>query len=233
MTSNNSLSCPYCRNHFTSEWLDDEEATWVGKDQRGNHCWVRSGSCVACERPIVIVSASTAQRFNSLSNGAVPAGDTAYYSVVFPKTSNRRPVPPEVPLDFSKDYLEACLILSDSPQASAALSRRCLQHILRERAGVKHSDLYNEISEVINSGSLPSHIVDVMDTVRDMGNAASHPINNPVTGQIVPVERQDAEWCLEIIEMLHDFYFVLPAQNERRLNAWSQRKTRISDVVDG
>ena len=93
--------------------------------------------------------------------------------------------------------------------------------------------LYNEISEVINSGALPSHIVDVMDTVRDMGNTAAHPINNPVTGQIVPVEREDAEWCLEIIEMLHDFYFVLPAQNERRLNAWSQRKTRISDVVDG
>jgi len=57
--------------------------------------------------------------------------------LVNPKGSNRPPVPPEVPPDFTEDYIEACLVLPDSPKASAALSRRCLQHILGEKAGVK------------------------------------------------------------------------------------------------
>jgi len=32
-------------------------------------------------------------------------------------------------------------VLSDSEKASAALSRRCLEHLLREKAGVKQDDL--------------------------------------------------------------------------------------------
>ena len=119
------------------------------------------------------------------------------------------------------------------PQSSAALSRRCLQHILREKAGVKHSNLYNEINEVTGRSDLPSHIVDVLHTIRDMGNTAAHPIKNDVTGEIVPVEMGDAEWCLDVIEALHDFYFVLPAQNKERMEKWNQRKTQGPDVSSG
>ena len=101
-----------------------------------------------------------------------------------------------------------------------------MQHILREKAGVKNSNLYKEIQEVIGSGTLPPHVVQVIDTICDMGNTAVHPFNNPNTGEIVPVGRDDAEWCLEIVEMLHDFYFVLPAENQRRLPEWQQRKSQ-------
>jgi hypothetical protein len=44
-------------------------------------------------------------------------------------------LPSEVPPEFANDYKEACLIIANSPKASAALSRRCLQNILREKAG--------------------------------------------------------------------------------------------------
>lgn len=61
--------------------------------------------------------------------------------LVHPKGSNRPPVPHQVPQKLADDYVEACIVLPDSPKASAALSRRCLQNILREKAKVKPRDL--------------------------------------------------------------------------------------------
>ena len=138
-------------------------------------------------------------------------------TLIHPKGTNRQPVPPEVPQEYAEDYTEACLILADSPKASAALSRRCLQHILREQAGVKPGKLSNEIQEVIRSNTLPSGLAELLDVPRELGNIAAHPIENSDTGLIVPVEPWEAEWCLEVIEALHDYYFVTPARNAKRL----------------
>ena len=91
-----------------------------------------------------------------------------------------------------------------------------MQHILREKASVKHSTLYNEIQEVIKSGLLPPSIVEVIDVPRKVGNAAAHPLESEA-GLIVPVEPWQAEWCLEVIEALFEHYFVAPARNAERL----------------
>jgi len=82
----------------------------------------------------------------------------------------------EVTKIFAEDYIEACLVISDSPKASAALSKRCLQNILREVAKVKPGNLYNEIQQVIDSGNLPSYIVDAIDAVRNIGNLLHTPL---------------------------------------------------------
>src|SRR5690242_10129474 len=42
--------------------------------------------------------------------------------LIRPKGSNRPPAPSEVPKEIAEDYSEACLVLPDSPKASAALS---------------------------------------------------------------------------------------------------------------
>ena len=44
--------------------------------------------------------------------------------MVYPLGSTRPPCPKEVPDAISKDYNQACLIESLSPEASAALARR-------------------------------------------------------------------------------------------------------------
>lgn len=131
--------------------------------------------------------------------------------MVHPKGSNRRPVPSEVPTMLADDYNGACLVLPDSAEASAALSRRCLQNLLREKAGVKHTELADEIQQVIDSGTLPSHLIDVIDAVRNVGNFGAHPIKSKKTGEILPVEPQEAEWNLDVLEAFFDFYFVQPS----------------------
>jgi hypothetical protein len=110
---------------------------------------------------------------------------------------------------FKPRNLAVCI--TDSAKASAALSRRCLQHILREVEKVKYSDLNSEIQEVLNRGKLPSHISESIDAVRNIGNFAAHPIKSKSTGEILPVEPGEAEWTLDVLESLFDFYFVQPA----------------------
>lgn len=131
---------------------------------------------------------------------------------VWPKGSQRPPCPSEVPDTYAKDYTEACLVLPDSPKASAALSRRCLQNILREVAGVKASDLSHEIQEVIDSKTLPSYIIEIIDAVRVVGNFAAHPIKSQQSGQIIEVGEGEAELNLDVLEALFDFYFVQPTK---------------------
>ena len=120
---------------------------------------------------------------------------------IYPRNSGRRPAPPEVPEEIAKDYNEACLVLSDSPKASAALSRRCLQSVLRTAAGAKPSDLSKEIDEVLASNSLPTHLHQSIDAVRQIGNFAAHPLKGS-GATIEPVEPGEAEWSLETLEAL-------------------------------
>ena len=98
-----------------------------------------------------------------------------------------------------------------SPKASAALSRRCLQNLLRDAAKVKHSDLSKEIQEVLDSNALPSHLAESIDSIRIIGNFGAHPNKSLSTGEILPVEPHEAEWNLEVLEELFDFYYVKPA----------------------
>ncbi|MBE0540820.1 MAG: DUF4145 domain-containing protein [Verrucomicrobia bacterium] len=143
--------------------------------------------------------------------------------LVRPKVAGRPPVPPDVPNKYADDYKEACLVIADSPKASAALSRRCLQHLLRSEAKVKHQDLFNEIQELINRGALPSHIAEGLDAVRNIGNFAAHPMKSQSTGDIVPVEPGEAEWNLDVLESLFDFYFVAPAKTKARKDALNKK----------
>jgi hypothetical protein len=143
--------------------------------------------------------------------------------MVWPKGVSRAPTPREVPPDVIEDYKEACLVLADSPKASAALSRRCLQHLLRHAGGVRPSDLFDEIQQVIDAKSLPSTIAESIDAVRVIGNFAAHPIKSKVTGEIVDVELHEAEWNLDVLESLFDFYYVLPARAKAKKDALNKK----------
>lgn len=148
-------------------------------------------------------------------------------TIVRPLTSSKPLVSKYVDKVFADDYKEACLVLPFSPKASAALSRRCLQHILRSKAGVKKKNLASEIQEVIDSGKLPSYISESIDAIRNIGNYAAHPIKSTSTGGIVEVEPGEAEWLLNVLETLFDFYFVQPAILKAKKDALNKKLADI------
>lgn len=54
-------------------------------------------------------------------------------ALVWPRNADR-PVPPEVDATYAQDFKEAAAILSISPKASAAVSRRLVQDVIRASA---------------------------------------------------------------------------------------------------
>jgi hypothetical protein len=114
-------------------------------------------------------------------------------------------------------------VLVDSPKASGVLSRRCLQNLLREKVRVKPTDLSKEIDQVLASQQLPSDLAKAIDAIRVIGNFAAHPLKSTNTGEILEVEAGEAEWLLDVLDELFDFYFVRPAHLTAKRNALNQK----------
>ncbi len=91
-----------------------------------------------------------------------------------------------------------------------------MQAILRDKAGTKSKDLFDQIEEVINSGKVPGHIADDLHAVRVIGNFGAHPLKSTTSGAILDVEPGEAEWNLDVLELLFDHYFVQPAISAKR-----------------
>jgi hypothetical protein len=108
------------------------------------------------------------------------------------------------------------MVLPISPQASAALTRRCLQQVLRDHGQTKSKDLFDQIQEVINNNHVPTALADQLDAIRVIGNFAAHPLKSKNTGMVLPVEEHEAEWNLDVLEAVFDHYFVKPAQAKAR-----------------
>ena len=191
------MKCPHCLHLFHSQ-LDERH---VGDGPEGSWNTLHQ-TCPGCGASIIYLQ-TREQNFNRTILRDI---------LVYPRGISRMPLSPDVDdPQVIKNYTKSALVLSDSAEASAALSRRCLQHILREKAGIKKGDLSDEIQQVLDQKNLPSEIADNLDIIRNIGNFAAHPIKSRSTGEIVDVEPNEAEWNLDVLEQLIDFYYVKPA----------------------
>ena len=142
--------------------------------------------------------------------------------LLWPRTAER-PLPSEVDDDeVRRTWDEAVAILALSPQASAALARRCLQHVLRTKGPGKKRDLKAEIDA---ASDLPSELVDSLHDLREVGNFAAHSTKDANTGEIVQVEPGEAEYTLEVLAELLDHYFV---RSKRR----ADRRAKVQAMKD-
>lgn len=147
------------------------------------------------------------------------------FRFVYPKVPSRKAIPKSVPADIARDYTEAVEVIASSAKASAALSRRCLQNIL-SRAGYTSRDLVKQVKDFIEETdprkAPPSALIETVDAVRNFGNFSAHPIDDKTTLQVVDVDPEEAEWCLDILEEMFDHFFEKPAiaaEKKAKLNA--------------
>ena len=203
--------CPHC---LVTAFFEDH---WTGlaRDVDGN--WVvYYSTCPNCRRLVIELRRSP--------HRDPTVGVDELVMLAYPKSIQRDPPPPEVPEKFTKDYFEAALIVSDSPKASAALSRRLLQHLLREKAGANQRNLFDAIQHVVDEGNIPSHILASLHTLRELGNFAAHPNKSTNTAEVIEVEHGEAAWCLDVIDALYDHYFVGPAKIQQARNAVNEKR---------
>ncbi len=206
------MKCPHCLDSFH----DKPEIVNLGEHLKTLfevlHC-----ICPACDKTIIRLKISWDKHYVSGTRSSFWSQNEE--RLVFPRSMSRSPLSPDVPSPYRDDYLEACAVLSISPKASGALSRRCLQMILRDKAGIVKKDLWQEIEETVKTKNLPSHISTALDAVRHIGNFAAHPIKSTSTGEIFEVEPGEAEWTIDVIESLFDYYFVQPATLQKKKDA--------------
>lgn len=204
------MKCPHCQVDFFDQWYVSQvsvssAARLVFADHGEDtvDARARSTTCPSCKKPTV--------QFWIEGGGT---SNKCFEAQIFPRSGQFRGPPPEVPTSIAGDYIEANEVLSVSPKASAALSRRCLQSVLATH-GYSGRDLVKQIESVLTetdtSKALPSGIKANLDAIRNFGNFSAHPITDQTTLQVIEVEVGEAEWCLEILLDLFDHFYVAPA----------------------
>ena len=115
-------------------------------------------------------------------------------------SSAARSFPSYIPPPILEDYEEACLCMDQSPKASATLSRRCLQGMIRDYWGIKVDSgrLYDEIEAIKEKINLS--VWNAIDKVRKMGNIGAHMKQN--VNEIIEVEPAEAQLLIRLIEKL-------------------------------
>ncbi len=201
------MKCPYCSNDLqpdprTRRPVQDKVGVWD----------IHSGVCPSCNKTMILLTTT---------NG----GTEVPHLEIQPwgKELARSELPLEVVEPYLSDFYEASFILADSPRASAALSRHCLQALLRDKAGVKPGDLSTEIDQVLASKALTPELASSLAAVLDVGNFAAHPVKSSHPGSIAVVESGEAEYLLDVLEALFDFYLVRPARLKEKPHALEEQ----------
>lgn len=133
-----------------------------------------------------------------------------------------KPQPDYIPEPLREDYYEACLIRDFSPKASATLTRRCLQGMIRDFAKIAKPTLAKEIEALKNAvddGSADRAVsmesVEAIDQVRGIGNIGAHMEKD--IDLIIEVDPGEAQALIELVEMLFDEWYGARHRREAKL----------------
>ncbi len=212
------MKCPYC---YTGIRLDvkaqfafpDNDYTNTGLGKEFVH-----GLCPECNNLIVLLHIGKYRWVDDNGELSEVQQEIILYPIISPRVTDE-----EIPKEYRDAYNEANSILPFSPKASAALSRRLLQQILRDKYGINKRNLSEQIDEFLKLPNLPSEISGAVDAIRQVGNFAAHPIKNQNTGEIVEVENGEAEWILDVLTQLFDYAFVQPVKSQKRIDELNRK----------
>ncbi len=127
--------------------------------------------------------------------------------------SSAKHFPDYIPRQILEDYEQACLIRDLSPKASATLSRRCIQGMIRDYWGVIKDSLFDEINGI--KDKVQPKTWDAIDAVRGVGNIGAHMEKD--VNVIIDVEPNEAQLLLTLIETLVEDWYI--SRHSREVNA--------------
>lgn len=209
--------CPHCSVLAEFQWTETKPYVSVEHNEPYESTFsgasISHTQCPSCQDVVVVL------------NEGEPDDTRISYPTrqrrIYPLAAVRN-LGPEVPPTYVADFSEACSVQELSPKASAALSRRLLQRLLRDEHAISPGNLAQEIEAFIHKPGLPSHLGEEVDAIRNIGNFAAHPMKSSQAGELVDVEPDEVEWQLEVLEALLDYTFVQSArlsERKKRLDA--------------
>lgn len=201
-----SWTCPFCNRPvtITEENQSTKEHSLYIENRDGYR--VFESNYIVCPNPKCNkISLDVALYDASIRRGIVVSTGHKIKTWQLIPESKAQSFPDYIPKPILDDYNEACLIKNLSPKASATLSRRCLQGIIRDfwKNEVKPGKLANEIEQI--EEVVEELTWQAIDAVRSVGNIGAHMEKD--INLIVDVEPNEAELLINLIEtLLKDWY---------------------------
>lgn len=214
----NEWTCPFCdKASIVTEANSFQDQAWFSKDNAHgprmfNTQWIVCAN-PKCREFTLVASMFT---YRVRGNGRDLGERLKVWNLI--PSSNAKVFPNYVPQPILTDYVEACVIRDLSPKASATLSRRCLQGMVRDFWGIQKARLIDEIFEL--KGRVDPLTWDAIDAVRSVGNIGAHMEKD--INVIVDVDPDEAAQLIGLIELLIRDWYVL--RHERQI--------RLGEIVD-
>jgi hypothetical protein len=194
------MECPHCQTEIDVK----PHSFALGEDQDGT--WqVSSLRCSACDRLIVDIGTKEGRTFP-----------------VWP-ASSRPTLSEDVPSEFSAEYHTASRILADSPEASAAISRRLLHRFLASHVGAGGGGLAEQVRRAADSEQIPPYLDEALRALSRVAKFSSEGHKSLHPEALTAPEPEEPEWLLDVLQSLFELYFVQPARMRRRLDALEER----------
>ena len=211
--------CPYCE--FNSTIGDANHSEWVLVFDNDNESGgslalaVLSIVCPNADCRKVTLKASLSPAL--LQGGRWGPGKTIESWSLRP-SSSAMALPDYIPAPIKEDYMEACAIRDLSPKASATLSRRCLQGIIRDYWKITKHRLVDEINALKDLTDI--EIWQGIDAVRQIGNIGAHMEKD--INVVLEVDPEEAQLLIGLIEMLIKDWYI----------ARHKRQTHLQQLVE-
>lgn len=194
----NGFQCPYC-SMYMSVGNGTMSQRWPSfQNDRGVSINGTDESCIQ----ITFYECPNCSKYTILAKGA---GERVKgVSTLINPLSLAKHFPDYIPLAIREDYQEACDIVNLSPKASATLSRRCLQGMIRDFYNINENNLAKAIQKL--EGIIPNTQWKVIDGVRRIGNIGAHMEKD--IDLIIDIEPNEAEKLVKLIEHLLEQWYV-------------------------
>ena len=217
--------CPYCGHAqtVTEATFDDTKFhIWNGRSKHGA-IGGRAISIVCsnghCKELTLEFSLNSAARDNF---GNVNVTNNSIRSWSLLPESTAKPQPDYIPEPIVENYNQACRIRDLSANASATMSRRCLQGMIRDYCSISKPSLANEIDTLrvqVDEGKAPQGVsqdtMNAIDHVRHLGNIGAHMEKD--INLILDVQPDEAQALINLIELLFEEWYVAKHVREARL----------------
>jgi len=200
-----AFKCSFCNNYFvlTSQTHSEYKASFSSPNRQysrtdadgvpytpDSEIDINFYKCPRCDKVSVSLTGVGDQFVNRKMN--------------FNPISNAIQLPSYIPEQIRNDYEEACLIVNLSPKASATVSRRCIQGMIRDFWQVNKRSLNDEIVAI--EDRVDPNVKQVLHSLRQIGNIGAHPEKD--INLIVDVEPGEASKLIKFIEYLAEEWYI-------------------------
>ena len=213
-----SWTCPFCNHSSTirdSDTTKEKTSLFIHNTQGPRIAWTQFIVCPNPECKEFSLKVFLYDTFTSMKGGIESYHQNKFLKSwnLIPSPSGAKRFPSYIPKAIRQDYKEAYLILDKSPKASATLSRRCLQGMIRNFWKVKRKTLFDEIEAI--KDKVEPQTWQAIDSVREVGNIGAHMQQD--VNMIIEIHPKEAKLLINLIEILMKDWYINKHEREKTL----------------